>query len=732
MIDFLLGTAVLVLPQGNLPLLAGIGAVKGAVALKRHLSNKKGAADEAGTAAADAEPAATAARALRPKTPTPGEGVPPVTLEWSNLSCHWSSKKQKKQQRKGEPGSKQILFGLSGAARPGRLLALMGPSGSGKTTLLNSLASHVPANTGMRLTGELYVNGVQSTEANHRQAYVEQSDNFYSMLSVAETLTMAAQLQMAPGLPEASKQSYVDNLISVLGLAKSRDTRVGDEKIRGLSGGEKKRLAIGCELISSPSLLFLDEPTTGLDSFQAEKVVATLKQLASAGHTVVCSIHQPRSSIFGLFDDLLLLSEGRCVYSGPAEEALPYFEQLGHSCPAHYNPAEFVADLISIDYSSPEVEEESKARVQGLVDAWAASAGGKAAAEAAAAHKHMSRTPSGELALGSVNSGPVAGWARQFRLLLRRSWRQITRDKAAAMARLSSNVSSAVIFGAIFWRMQKKQSNIQDRMGLLQVAAINTAMSALVKTITVFPKERAIVNRERTRKAYNVLPYLSAKLLAELPVSCVFPLVFGVVVYPFTGLNPKPVRFARFLGILTLESFTAAALGLSVGAAAPNADAAVAIGPAVMLVWIIFGGYYCNSENIPSALRWLPRCSLIKHSFEALCINEFQGAEFELDEGGRGMKTGEDVLSWLSFGHTSIRKTLGSEARILGFYYWLTYCILRAGKPKFQPVEAAAAAAALPEPAAAAAPAAAAVVEEVQDEAAVAAAAAEPVLLGSS
>lgn len=282
MIDFLLGTAVLVLPQGNLPLLAGIGAVKGAVALKRHLSNKKGAADEAGTAAADAEPAATAARALRPKTPTPGEGVPPVTLEWSNLSCHWSSKKQKKQQRKGEPGSKQILFGLSGAARPGRLLALMGPSGSGKTTLLNSLASHVPANTGMRLTGELYVNGVQSTEANHRQAYVEQSDNFYSMLSVAETLTMAAQLQMAPGLPEASKQSYVDNLISVLGLAKSRDTRVGDEKIRGLSGGEKKRLAIGCELISSPSLLFLDEPTTGLDSFQAEKVVATLKQLASA------------------------------------------------------------------------------------------------------------------------------------------------------------------------------------------------------------------------------------------------------------------------------------------------------------------------------------------------------------------------------------------------------------------------------------------------------------------
>lgn len=120
--------------------------------------------------------------------------------------------------------------------------------------------------------GELCVNGVHSTDSNHRQAYVEQNDNFYSMLTVAETLTFASQLQLSKNKSEAQRQEYVDNLVSVLGLAKSKDTRVGNEKIRGLSGGEKKRLAIGCELISSPSLLFLDEPTTGLDSFQAEKV----------------------------------------------------------------------------------------------------------------------------------------------------------------------------------------------------------------------------------------------------------------------------------------------------------------------------------------------------------------------------------------------------------------------------------------------------------------------------
>ncbi len=107
---------------------------------------------------------------------------------------------------------------------------------------------------------------------------------------------------------------------------------VGDAKTRGLSGGEKKRLSIGCELIGSPSLIFLDEPTTGLDAFQAQVVVATLKALAQAGHTVVTSLHQPRSSIFSLFDDLVLLSEGRAVYAGPAQvggPGLPVWAQAG-------------------------------------------------------------------------------------------------------------------------------------------------------------------------------------------------------------------------------------------------------------------------------------------------------------------------------------------------------------------------------------------------------------------
>eukprot|EP01018_Ginkgo_biloba_P029412 Gb_36404 [translate_table: standard] len=148
------------------------------------------------------------------------------------------------------------------------------------------------------------------------------------------------------------------------------DCIVGDAKVRGISGGEKKRLSVACELIASPSVIFADEPTTGLDAFQAERVMETLRQLAQEGHIVVCSIHQPRGSIYAKFDDLILLSEGAVVYAGPAqEEPLSYFVERGFICQEHVNPAEFFTDLIFINYSLSESEHLSRKLIDHLVEA---------------------------------------------------------------------------------------------------------------------------------------------------------------------------------------------------------------------------------------------------------------------------------------------------------------------------------------------------------------------------
>ncbi|CAD7696795.1 unnamed protein product [Ostreobium quekettii] len=660
MLDVLLGGAAIAVPQYQNPLLAASLLLKAIGAIRRRRA--PGVADGDGRA----------------------DGIAPgrVDLDWAELRLTLTLK---------DGSLKKILDGVSGSARAGRLLAIMGPSGSGKTSLLNALARQVPKTKGMKFTGRLTVNGSAAGLDGLPQAYVQQDDLFFSQLTVREILTMAAHLRLPPSMADAAKDEYVERLIAKLGLSNSTDTRVGDAKTRGISNGEKKRLSIGCELIHSPSLIFVDEPTTGLDSFQAEKVMETLKDLVRDGHTVICSIHQPRSSIFAMFDDLILLCEGRTVYSGPAEKAIDHFATMGLQCPAHYNPAEFLADQISLDTSSDESREKSQERINKLVAAWREkgvnSNNGKQIAAPATA---PATVENGVKAVVS-NGVTQATWLRQFRLLFRRSWRQAVRDKATNATRAMININSAIVFGFIYFRLKATSATVQDRLGLLQVSAVNTAMSSLMKTISVFPSEKTVVARERAKRSYGVLPYFLGKLIAELPITAAFPVLFSAVLYPMTGLNPSPQRVARFFGIVLLESFASSAFGLTIGSIAPTKDAALAMGPAMMLIFIVFGGYYVNAENVSALLKWIPKASLIQWGFQGMCVNEFKGAPFEEQPGAKvrrgAMKDGDEVLQWLSYDTMPISRAVVANARIMLFHYWLTYNILKARKPQFEKME---------------------------------------------
>ncbi|GAB4828808.1 ABC transporter G member 7 [Ancistrocladus abbreviatus] len=608
---------------------------------------------------------------------SPGDGkVFPVTIRWSNITCSLSHKSSK--------SVRFLLKNVSGEAKPGRLLAIMGPSGSGKTTLLNVLAGQLVASPRLHLSGFLEVNGQHKSKKLYKFAYVRQEDIFFSQLTVRETLSLAAELQLPQMSSREVRNEYVNNLLFKLGLVSCADSIVGDAKVRGISGGEKKRLSLACELIASPSVIFADEPTTGLDAFQAEKVMETLSQLALDGHTVICSIHQPRGSIYYKFDDIILLTEGSLVYAGPAkDEPLGYFGNFGYFCPDHVNPAEFLADLISIDYSSSESVYSSQKRIDGLVESFSQQTANCICA-----------TPliNGDKFVDGVTIGKKTtlkkkgGWWRQFWLLLRRAWMQASRDGPTNKVRARMSVASAIIFGSVFWRMGRSQTSIQDRMGLLQVAAINTAMAALTKTVGVFPKERAIVDRERAKGSYALGPYLLSKLLAEIPVGAAFPLIFGAVLYPMARLHPTLSRFGKFCGLVTVESFAASAMGLTVGAMVPTTEAAMAVGPSLMTVFIVFGGYYVNADNTPIIFRWIPRVSLIRWAFQGFCINEFRGLEFD-HEHAFDVQTGERALERLSFGGSQIKDTVMAQSKILLFWYCTTYLLLEKNKPRYQQLE---------------------------------------------
>ena len=242
---------------------------------------------------------------------------------------------------------KEILTGISGIAQPGQIMAIMGASGAGKSTFLDILACK---NKRGHVTGTMYVNGEKILDNEYRNVigYVDQEDTLLPTLTVHETILTSALLRLPADMGVSVKEQRVTEVMQQLGIFHIKDQLIGSEEGngRGISGGEKRRVGIACELVTSPSILFLDEPTSGLDAFNAFNVVECLVTLAKTyNRTVIFTIHQPRSNIVALFDQLMLLAKGRIVYSGPFSTCQAYFDHIGYSCPPGFNIADYLVDL---------------------------------------------------------------------------------------------------------------------------------------------------------------------------------------------------------------------------------------------------------------------------------------------------------------------------------------------------------------------------------------------------
>ncbi|KAF5890618.1 ABC transporter G family member 2, partial [Clarias magur] len=242
--------------------------------------------------------------------------------------------------------TKDVLVDLNGIMKPG-LNAILGPTGSGKSSFLDVLAARKDPSG---LSGEVLIDGApQPSNYKCLSGYVVQDDIVMGTLTVRENLCFSAALRLSSSIKQKEKEARVNRLISELGLSRVADRKVGTQLIRGISGGERKRTSIGMEMIIDPAVLFLDEPTTGLDASTASSVLLLLKRMGNNGRTIIMSIHQPRYSIFQLFDNLTLLVSGKQVYHGPADDALDYFANIGYVCEEHNNPADFFLDVINGD-----------------------------------------------------------------------------------------------------------------------------------------------------------------------------------------------------------------------------------------------------------------------------------------------------------------------------------------------------------------------------------------------
>lgn len=515
-----------------------------------------------------------------------------------------------------ERASKTVLDSVDASMPSGSLTAIIGSSGSGKTSLLNLMAGRMSLSRAT-VSGTTTFNGNTDIES-VRSAYVMQEDVLIPTLTVRETLHYSADLRLPPPITQEERRAIVEQVILELGLKECADTRIGTTAHKGCSGGEKRRTSIGVQLLANPSVLFCDEPTTGLDATSAFQTIRTLKRLARDGRTMIVSIHAPRSEIWSLFDNVILLARGSALYSGPASGSLAHFEQCGHILPRFVNPAEFLIDLAAIDNRTEALEAASHVRVNHLRERWRSRPSKQV--------KTTSVAPTADDVDGAAMK--KVSFRRQFSVLTSRTFKTTIRDPMGVAGSLLEAIGMAVINGWIFLQLDETLAGIRSRQGSLYTASsLNGYLILLYETYRLTIDIR-LFDRERNEGVVGVPAFLLSRRAARFPLEDLpVPLLFSIIFYFMVGYRLDVEQFFIFFALTLLTHYIAVTFAaVSIGIAR-NFPGASLVGNLSFTVQSFACGYFVQSNQIPVYVRWLKWCAYTFYVFGALCANEFIGPD---------------------------------------------------------------------------------------------------------
>ncbi|KAK2168128.1 hypothetical protein LSH36_20g08005 [Paralvinella palmiformis] len=533
-----------------------------------------------------------------------------------------------------------ILTDISGVCPPG-MNAILGPTGSGKTSLLDILAGRKDPRG---LSGQVLVDGAQQPN-NYKclAGYVIQDDIVVGMLSVRENIHFSAALRLPRSVTKEQRKQRVEEVIQELGLAKCADTRIGTALKRGVSGGERKRTNIAMELITRPSVLFLDEPTTGLDATTAYSVMYQLKRLSKKGTTIIFSIHQPRYSIYKLFDNLFLLDEGKLLYQGQASEALSYFSSIGYTCEEHNNPSDFFLDLVS-DLVQPshakvlqqqEITLDAKSKENGIIIEVEKDFEDQAKSknDQLVADFHQSKwyervrkqlTPIEESLTTKMKMKQAT-----LSIVEGRTFLNMIRNFHTLATQVISAIILSVLVGSIYYQTDNSfKSGLQNRVGVFFFIVMNFVFGNM-SAMEVFLKDRTVFIHENISGYYRVSVYFLSKLICDvLPQKILPSIIFAAISYWMIGLSPTAGQFLFFTLNTCLTSITGTTVALVFSATVTNGSVGSLLTALVWTTMMVFSGLLVNIESIPYWLKWLKWVSIFRFSMNAFAINELEGLQF--------------------------------------------------------------------------------------------------------
>ncbi|XP_018356652.1 PREDICTED: ATP-binding cassette sub-family G member 1-like [Trachymyrmex septentrionalis] len=486
--------------------------------------------------------------------------------------------------------SKTILRGLSGQFKSGELTAILGPSGAGKSTLLDILAGYRCRDIG----GSININGQlrDMREFKKMSCYIMQNDLVQPNLTVFEAMSFAADLKIGRRKSKSQKCAIIDEILGTLKLTGTRDTLTDR-----LSGGERKRLTIALELVNNPPIIFLDEPTTGLDELSSSQCIDVLQSLARFGRTVICSVHTPSASTFKKFDHIYVVSNGQCTYRGAVGNVVPFLQSIGLECPKHYNPADFIIETSTGDYGCELIEQmvtcvNTKLPLLPIL-----------------------RSKS-EFEFDKKN--PKILWIDQFGTLVKRMMMQTYRNRNYIYLKISLHIFLGIVIGGLFFNMGNDGTKAIFNFGFCFACLIVFLYVPMLPVLLQFPLEIRVMKREHFNRWYDLSAYYWALTVVNIPTQLGFAVLYLSMVYFITGQPLELHRSAMFFSTCFICAFIAESIGYNI-ASVFNVVNSIFAGPALTCPLMLVAVQDFGDPRPLPLYRTIPMyMSYIRYGLEAL------------------------------------------------------------------------------------------------------------------
>ncbi|CAI6349564.1 unnamed protein product [Macrosiphum euphorbiae] len=532
---------------------------------------------------------------------------PPVDIEFSDLTYSVPQ---------GRNGSKIILRSVSGLFRSGELTAILGPSGAGKSTLINVLAGYRCGDA----RGSIMVNSRPREMKSFRKMcrYIMQEDLLQPALTVLESMEIASDLKLGSTICKENKLESIEDILQMLRLTKAKHTLM-----ENLSGGERKRLSIALELVNNPPVIFLDEPTTGLDDLSSSQCVSLLKDLAHGGRTIICSIHTPSAKLFAMFDHIYIVAEGQCMFAGVGQDIVPYLSAVGLNCPKHYNPADFMIEVCSREYGDYS-EKMSTAVDNGKCLRWFK--------DNSETRKPIVRRASQyDTVSNHLYDFSSTGWS-QFNVLLRRMMIQHKRDYTYLLFKLFMYTFIGLVVGGMFFQFGNDASMTIFNYGFIFITIIVFMYTPLMPVLLKFPIEVQLLKREYFNRWYGLNAYFCALTCSQLPMQIILSSVYIAITYFLTNQPLEWERGIKFSVVCLMVSLSSESLAYAISSQF-NVTNSVFFGPCVacpMMLLASFGLGY-EEDEIPGIIRLGMNFSYLRHGVEALVMAIYGNGRGRMD-----------------------------------------------------------------------------------------------------